>query len=186
MNNLEKKKVAIIATDGFEEVELTSPKQALEAVGVEVHIVSENSSSIKAWNNGNWSKEYSVDCTFNDASESDYDALMIPGGVINPDKLRRNEKAVDFVRAFFKSHKPVSAICHGPWMLAEAGVLEGRKITSFHSIKTDMKNAGANWVDQEMVVDQGLVTSRSPADLPAFNAKMLEEVQEGKHAAQTV
>lgn len=185
MKDLEKKKVAIIVTDGFEEVELTSPRQALEEAGVEVHIVSENSSDIKAWKDGNWSKEYKVDRTLDEASESDYHALMIPGGVINPDKLRRNEKAVDFVRSFFKSHKPVSAICHGPWLLAEAGVLDGRKITSFHSIKTDMKNAGANWVDEEVVVDQGLVTSRSPKDLPAFNSKMLEEVREGKHEKQT-
>lgn len=185
MENLKNKKVAIIATDGFEEVELTAPKEALEEAGAEVHIVSDKSPDIKAWNEGDWSKSYKVDKSLDSVSEGDYDALVIPGGVINPDKMRRNAQAVSFVRSFFKNKKPVAAICHGPWLLAEAGVLENRKITSFHSIKTDMVNAGANWVDEEVVVDEGLVTSRSPEDLDAFCNKLVEEVKEGKHEEQT-
>ncbi len=186
MEHLKNKKVAIIATDGFEESELTSPKQALEDAGAEVHIVSDKSPDIKSWSEGNWSKSYKVDRALDKVSESDYDALVIPGGVINPDKLRRNAQAVSLVRSFFKSKKPVASICHGPWLLAEAGVLENRKITSFHSIKTDMLNAGATWVDEEVVVDEGLVTSRSPEDLDAFNRKLVEEVKEGKHTKQIV
>lgn len=184
MTSLSDKKVAILATDGFEEVELTEPKRALEEAGAQVHIVSGKSGTIKAWHHGNWGKEYKVDKTLDEVDQSDYNGLVLPGGVINPDKLRRSEKAVQLVRSFFENHKPVAAICHGPWMLAEAGVLEGRTITSFHSIKTDMANAGAHWVDEEVVVDSGLVTSRSPKDLPAFNAKLVEEVGEGKHADQ--
>jgi len=186
MNNTDKKHVAILATDGFEEIELTSPKKAMEDAGIEVHIVSDKKPTIKAWKDGNWSNEHDVDRTIDEVKEGDYNALMIPGGVINPDKMRRNEKAVEFVRSFFRSHKPVASICHGPWMLAEAGVLDGRRITSFNAIKTDMKNAGAKWVDEEVVVDEGLVTSRSPEDLNAFNAKLVEEVYEGKHEEQTV
>lgn len=185
MENLNGKRVAIIATDGFEEVELTSPKKALEDAGAEVHIVSDKSPSIKAWKEGNWSDEYQVDKSLEDISANDYHALVIPGGVINPDKMRRNAQAVSFVRSFFRQQKPVAAICHGPWLLAEAGVLKDRKITSFHSIKTDMTNAGARWVNEEVVVDEGLVTSRSPEDLDAFNRKLVEEVKEGKHEAQT-
>lgn len=185
MEDLQRKRVAILATDGFEERELSSPRKALEAQGADVHIISDKSPEIRAWNNGNWSATYQVDRTVEEATDSEYDALVLPGGVINPDKMRRNGKAVEFVRSFFKHHKPVAAICHGPWMLAEAGVLDGRKITSFSAIKTDMINAGANWVDREVVVDQGLVTSRSPEDLGAFNAKLIEEVYEGKHAKQT-
>lgn len=184
MENLNKKRVAILATNGFEESELRDPKKALEKAGAEVHIISEKSGMIKSWSDGNWSTEYNVDKTLDDASQNDYDALMLPGGVISPDKLRTNEKAVHFIKSFFENHKPVGAICHGPWLLAEADVLKGRKITSYGSIKTDMINAGANWVDQEVVVDHGLVTSRSPEDLPAFNAKLVEEVYEGKHKDQ--
>ncbi|PZD79418.1 type 1 glutamine amidotransferase domain-containing protein [Mesonia sp. K7] len=185
MENLNKKKVAILATNGFEESELSSPKAALEKAGAEVHIVSEDSGKIKGWSEGNWSNEYTVDKTLDSVSQSDYHALMLPGGVINPDKLRRNEKAVQFVKSFFENKKPVAAICHGPQLLAEADVLQGRKITSFDSIKKDMLNAGANWVDEEVVVDEGLVTSRSPEDLEAFNRKLVEEVYEGKHEEQT-
>ncbi len=185
MSDLSNKKVAMLATNGVEESELNEPKKALENAGVNVHIISEKSGSIKAWANGNWGKEFQVDKTVDEASESDYHALVIPGGVQSPDKLRANEKAVKFVKSFFQSHKPVAAICHGPWLLAEAGVLKDRKMTSYHSIKTDMKNAGANWVDEEVVVDEGLVTSRAPGDLPAFNDKMLEEIREGKHQEQT-
>jgi protease I len=186
MENLNKKKVAILATNGFEESELKEPKKALEKAGAEVHIVSPESGTIKSWKDGNWSTEYTVDKILSEAVESDYNGLVLPGGVINPDTLRRNETAIDFIRSFFKNHKPVAAICHAPWLLAEADVLEGREITSFNSIKTDMINAGANWIDKEVVVDQGLVTSRNPKDLPAFNSKIVEEIYEGKHEEQTV
>lgn len=184
MENLNNKKVAILATNGFEESELVEPKKALEKAGATVEIVSENSGQIKAWSGDNWGKEYKVDKTLDDVDQSNYNALMLPGGVINPDKLRRNPKAVKFVKSFFEHHKPVGAICHGPWLLAEADVLKGRKVTSFSSIKTDLINAGANWVDEEVVVDEGLVTSRNPHDLPAFNAKLVEEIKEGKHQEQ--
>ena len=184
MENLNKKTVAILATDGFEESELREPKKALEKAGAEVHIVSDKSGKIKSWTDGNWGQEYKVDKTLDEVSQKDYNALMLPGGVINPDTLRKNSKAVHFVKSFFENHKPVGAICHGPWLLAEADVLKDRKITSYASIKTDLINAGAKWVDEEVVVDQGLVTSRSPKDLPAFNAKLVEEVYEGKHDEQ--
>ena len=185
MENLERKTVAILATNGFEESELREPKKALEEAGAEVHIVSLESGKLKGWSNGNWSNEYNVDKTIDKVSQNDYNALVLPGLVINPDLLRRNKKAVNFTRAFFENHKPVAAICHGPWLLAEADVLRDRKITSFSSIKTDMVNAGANWVDEEVVVDEGLVTSRNPNDLPAFCSKLVEEVYEGKHEMQT-
>ena len=184
MENLNKKKVAILATHGFEESELREPKAALEKAGAEVHIISEKTGQIKSWTDGNWGKEYNVDKTLDEVTQEDYHALMLPGGVINPDTLRRNPKAVKFVKSFFENHKPVGAICHGPWLLAEADVLKDRKITSYSSIKTDMINAGANWVDEEVVVDNGLVTSRTPKDLPAFNSKLVEEVYEGKHKEQ--
>jgi len=186
MKNLSSKKVAILATDGFEESELSSPKEALEGAGATVHIIAPKSGKIKGWKDGNWSNEYEVDKTLAEANEGDYTALVLPGGVINPDTLRQNEDAINFIRSFFKSHKPVAAICHAPQLLIEAGVVEGRKITSYNSIKTDLKNAGANWVDKEVVCDQGLVTSRNPDDLPAFNKKLIEEVKEGKHEGQTV
>ncbi|MDX1653102.1 MAG: type 1 glutamine amidotransferase domain-containing protein [Brumimicrobium sp.] len=186
MTKLKNKRVAILATNGFEESELVSPMQALRDRGVEVHIISEDTGEIKAWKEGNWSKAYKVDKAVKEVSAEDYHGLVLPGGVMNPDKLRRNGQAVTFVRDFFKQHKPVAAICHAGWMLAEADVLKGRKITSFPGIRTDMENAGANWVDEAVVVDQGLVTSRTPADLDAFNAKVVEEVAEGKHEMQTV
>ena len=185
MENLNKKVVAILATNGFEESELSEPKNALEKAGAEVHIVSLKTGEIKSWNDGNWGKTYKVDKALKDVSQADYNALVLPGGVINPDVLRNNENAVSFVKSFFEHKKPVAAICHGPWLLAEANVLKGRKITSYSSIKTDMINAGANWVDEEVVVDEGLVTSRNPDDLPAFNSKLVEEVYEGKHEEQT-
>ncbi|MCB4799853.1 type 1 glutamine amidotransferase domain-containing protein [Neotamlana laminarinivorans] len=185
MENLEKKTVAILATNGFEESELSEPKKALEEAGAEVHIVSLESGEIKGWKNGNWSNSYKVDKTLDEVSQSNYNALMLPGGLINPDLLRRNDKAIGFVKSFFENKKPVAAICHAPWLLAEADVLKGRKVTSFSSIKTDIENAGAQWVNQEVVVDEGLVTSRSPEDLPAFNKKLVEEVYEGKHDMQT-
>ncbi|GLR16195.1 type 1 glutamine amidotransferase domain-containing protein [Portibacter lacus] len=185
MESLSKKRIAILATDGFEESEFTSPKEALENAGAKVDVISDKSGKIKSWKDGNWGSEFSVTKTINEANEKDYDGLMLPGGVINPDKLRRNDDAINFVKSFFKSHKPVGAICHAPWLLAEAGVLEGREITSFNSIKTDMINAGAKWRDSEVVTDHGLVTSRNPDDLPAFNKKLVEEIKEGKHQLQT-
>lgn len=178
------KKVAILATNGFEESELKSPMEAMKNEGFDVDIVSLESGKIKGWADGNWSNEYTVDKTISEVSANDYNALMLPGGVINPDILRRDENALLFVRDFFKQSKPVAAICHAPQLLIEADVVKGRKLTSFNSIKTDLINAGANWVDEEVVVDEGFVTSRNPDDLPAFNAKLIEEVKEGKHELQ--
>lgn len=179
-----KKRIAILATDGFEESELKSPMEAMEKEGFTVEIISEEQGKIKAWKDGNWSNEYTVYSTIKNAKASDYDALVLPGGVINPDKLRRNEDALSFVKHFFEQKKPVAAICHGPQTLISAKVVKGRKMTSFSSIKDDLVNAGANWVDEEVVVDQGFVTSRSPEDLPAFNSKLIEEIKEGKHKLQ--
>ncbi len=184
MKDLKSKRVAILATDGFEESELSMPRQALQNAGATVDIISDKSGHIKSWINGNWGKEYPVDQTLDQAIHSSYNALMLPGGVMNPDTLRRNGKAVSFVKSFFENHKPVGAICHAPWLLAEADVLKNRKVTSFNSIKRDIENAGANWVDEEVVVDEGLVTSRHPADLNAFCNKLIEEVYEGKHEEQ--
>lgn len=181
-----KKRIAILATDGFEESELKSPKEYLEEQGWTAEIVSLKAGKIKGWSDGNWSNEYEVTTTVDQANPDDYDALMLPGGVINPDKLRREEKAVEFVRAFFKAKKPVAAICHAPQLLIEADVVTGRKMTSFSSIKKDLINAGALWEDAEVVCDHGLVTSRNPNDLPAFNKKMVEEIREGKHDRQTL
>lgn len=178
------KKVAILATNGFEEVELTSPKEAMEKEGFEVHIVSPQQGKIKAWNDGNWSKEYSVDKKLGEVSSKDYHGLVLPGGVMNPDHLRTNDQALEFVRDFFEQKKPVAAICHASWTLISAGVVKGRKMTSYTSIKDDLVNAGANWVDEEVVVDEGFVTSRNPDDLPAFNSKLIEEIKEGKHEGQ--
>ncbi|WP_114491636.1 type 1 glutamine amidotransferase domain-containing protein [Candidatus Ulvibacter alkanivorans] len=178
------KRIAILATNGFEESELKSPKEAMEAEGFKVDIVSEESGTIKAWADGNWSNEYTVDKTLDQVNSKQYNALVLPGGVINPDKLRRNEDALVFVRDFFKEKKPVAAICHAPWTLISADVVKGRKMTSFNSIKDDLVNAGANWVDEEVVVDEGFVTSRNPDDLPAFNSKLVEEIKEGKHELQ--
>ncbi|MEH6657258.1 type 1 glutamine amidotransferase domain-containing protein [Leeuwenhoekiella marinoflava] len=178
------KKVAILATNGFEEVELTSPLEAMKKEGFEVHIISEKSGKIKAWASTDWGKEYDVDKTISEVSAKEYNALVLPGGVINPDQLRRNEEALVFIRDFFKQHKPVAAICHAPQLLISADVVEGRTLTSFSSIKKDLQNAGALWVDKEVVVDEALVTSRNPDDLPAFNAKVIEEINEGKHELQ--
>ncbi|MDO6818238.1 type 1 glutamine amidotransferase domain-containing protein [Zobellia sp. 1_MG-2023] len=178
------KRIAILATNGFEESELKSPKEAMEKEGFQVDIVSLQSGEIKGWANGNWSNSYKVDKTIDQVTAEDYNALMLPGGVINPDKLRREEKVLTFVRDFFKQEKPVAAICHAAWTLISADVVEGRKMTSFNSIKDDLVNAGANWVDEEVVVDQGFVTSRNPDDLPAFNSKLVEEIKEGKHEEQ--
>ncbi len=175
------KKIAILATHGFEESELKSPKEQLEQQGWTVHIVSPESGSIKSWAEKNWGTEYKVDVTLDTAAESDYDALVLPGGVINPDKLRVNNKAVAFVKSFFDSGKPVGAICHGPQTLINANLVKGRKMTSVKAISQDLINAGAIWEDSEVVTDKGLVTSRTPEDLPAFNKKLIEEIKEGKH-----
>jgi protease I len=174
MKKLEGKKIAILATNGFEESELFKPKEALESSGATVHIIAPEGGEIKAWNHGNWSREIAVDVTVDKASVSDYDALVVPGGVINPDKLRRDEDAVKFVSGFFEKGKPVASICHGPQLLIEAEVVQGRTMTSFFSIKKDLQNAGANWVDKEVVVDNGLVTSRNPDDLDVFNKTVID------------
>lgn len=171
-----------MATDGFEQSELLSPKETLENEGWTAEVVSLKTGEIKSWKDGNWSDAVAVDRTVSEANPADYDALVLPGGVINPDLLRVNEDAVAFVRAFFDEKKPVAAICHGPWTLINADVVSGREMTSYQSIRKDLENAGAIWTDAEVVVDQGLVTSRSPQDLPAFNRKMVEEIKEGVHA----
>ncbi len=176
--------VACLVTDGYEQSELTSPVEALRNAGAEVHIVSLNSGKIRGWKDGDWGDSVVVDKTVGDVSADDYRGLLLPGGVINPDKLRRDDKAVSFVRDFFAQGKPVAAICHGPQMLIEADVVDGRTMTSFSSIRKDLENAGAKWVDREVVVDQGLTTRRSPDDLPAFNNKLVEELAEGVHEGQ--
>ena len=181
MAKLSGKKVAILTESGFEEVELTSPKKALEEAGAEVHIVSPQKDKVKAWDHDHWSIELPVDVNLSDAKPEDYNALVIPGGVINPDKMRANKDCVEFAQHFLEAYKPLAAICHGPQLLIETGLLEGRDMTSYHSIKTDLINAGVNWHDKEVIVDNGLVTSRSPKDLEAFNKKMIEEIAEGIH-----
>jgi protease I len=181
-HTLEGKKVAILATDGFEQVELTEPRQALDDAGARTEVVSPKGGRIKGWNHTEWGDTFEVDVPLDRARAADYDALLLPGGVMNPDKLRRDPKVLAFVRAFFDEGKPVAAICHGPWTLIDAGVVKGRRVTSYHTIQTDLQNAGARWVDEEVVVDGGLVTSRKPDDIPAFNRKMIEEFAEGRHS----
>ena len=183
-NRLQGKRIAILATEGFEQVELLEPKKALEAEGASAQVVSPKSGKIRGWNMTDWGQEVPVDLALDAARPENFDALVLPGGVMNPDKLRMVPAAVSFVKAFFEAHKPVASICHGPWMLVEADVVRGRTITSWPSVKTDIRNAGGNWVDQEVVTDDGLVTSRKPDDIPAFNRKMIEEFAEGKHAQQ--
>ena len=178
---LASKKVAILATNGFEQSELFEPLQALKNEGAEVDIVSLDEGEIKGWNNGDWGKSIQVNKTLEAANASEYNALVLPGGVINPDTLRTKQEALDFVNSFMEAKKPVAAICHAPWLLASANVVKGRKVTSYKSIKDDMVNAGANWQDSSVVVDQGLITSRNPNDLPDFNKKIIEEILEGKH-----
>jgi protease I len=181
MANLNNRKVAILTEEGFEQVELTSPKEALLAAGATVHIISPQSGKVKAWDKDKWGIEVDVDIVLTDASPDDYDALVLPGGVLNPDKLRQNKDAVAFVSAFLDEGKPLAAICHGPQMLIETGMISGRKLTSYPSLQTDLVNAGAEWVDEEVVVDNGLITSRTPADMDAFNRKTIEEISEGVH-----
>ncbi|MEX2471551.1 MAG: type 1 glutamine amidotransferase domain-containing protein [Gemmatimonadota bacterium] len=185
--DLEGQTVAILATHGFEESELLVPAEALRRANATVKVVSlpASAETIRGWADGEWGTEdVSVDMSVDDASASDFDALVLPGGVRNPDKLRMHPRAVSFVRDFFEQHKPVAAICHGPWMLVEADVVRDRTVTSYPSIRTDLENAGAHWVDEEVVVDQGMVTSRTPKDLSAFVDKMLEEIAEGAHVGQ--
>lgn len=181
MTELTGKKVAILATNGFEESELFEPKQALEKSGAEVHIISPDTGKITAWKHGEWSRKANVDKALAEAEVDDYDALMLPGGVINPDKLRRDPKAIQFVHDFAVSGKPVAAICHGPQLLIDADVVKGKIMTSFSSIKKDLQNAGANWVDQEVVIDDNLITSRKPDDIEAFNSKLIETIANIKH-----
>lgn len=181
MATLTGKKVAILTENGFEESELTGPKKALEEAGATVEVVSPQKDKVKAWDHDHWSIEVSVDKNLNDADAGDYDALVIPGGVMNPDKMRINKDCVEFAQAFLETGKPVAAICHGPQLLIETKLLGGRKMTSYPSLKTDLINAGVDWEDKEVIVDNGLVTSRSPKDLEAFNKKMIEEIREGVH-----
>lgn len=175
------KKVAILVTHGFEESELTSPRDALKAAGATVHVVSPESGELQAFKHLEKGAKVAVDKSLSQARAEDYDALMLPGGLFNPDQLRADKDALAFVQAFLKAGKPVAAICHGPWILADAGALKGRKVTSVPTIRKDIENAGATWVDEEVVVDNGIVTSRTPKDLEAFNAKLIEEIAEGRH-----
>jgi deglycase len=183
-NKLQGKRVAFLATDMVEQVELTEPWKAVEDEGAEVELISLEEGEIQGFNHYDKAETFKVDRTVEEASPDDYDALVIPGGVGNPDTMRTDENAVEFVRGFFEQGKPVGVICHGPWMLVEAGVVRGRKLTSWPSLQTDIRNAGGNWVDEEVVVDQGLVTSRKPDDIPAFNRKLIEEFAEGRHEQQ--
>ena len=183
-NNLSGKRVAILATDGVEQVELTEPRKALDQAGAKTVVVSPKNGKIKGWQHDHWGDEIPVDVALDQASADTFDALMLPGGVMNPDHLRMNKKAVQFVKSFFEAGKPVAAICHGPWLLVEADVVRGRTVTSWPSLQTDLRNAGADWVDREVATDEGLVTSRKPDDIPAFSSKMIEEFAEGKHQGQ--
>jgi protease I len=181
---LKGKRVAILVTHGFEQVELTEPRKALQEAGATAHVVSPAEGRVKGWNFTQWGEELPVDVPLAQARADDYDALLLPGGVMNPDQLRIDLKALAFVKPFFDARKPVAVICHGPWTLIDAGVVRGRRMTSWPSVRTDLKNAGADWVDEAVVVDQGLVSSRKPDDIPQFNAKMIEEFAKGRHAAE--
>jgi intracellular protease, PfpI family len=184
-SNLAGKKVAILCTDGFEESELLKPRAALLEAGAETTLVSpQRAGSVKSWTGEGFGQSVPVDLPLASARAEDFDALLLPGGVLNPDSLRTEKAAVAFVRAFFEAGKPVAAICHGPQILIDADVVTGRRLTSYPSIRRDLINAGAEWIDEEVVVDQGLVTSRRPGDIPAFNRKMVEEIAEGVHAGQ--
>lgn len=183
-NKLSGKRIAFLATDGFEQVELTKPWEAIQAAGADVVLIALEKGSIQGMNHHEKGDTFAVDQVVASSKAQDFDGLVLPGGVANPDTLRMDEHAVQFIREFFMQHKPVAAICHGPWTLIEAAVVKGRRVTSWPSLKTDLKNAGADWVDEECVVDQGLVTSRKPDDLDAFCAKAIEEFAEGKHVGQ--
>ena len=183
-DKLRNKRVAILATDGVEQAELLEPKKALEEAGARTDVISVKAGKIRGWNMTDWGQDIPVDKTLDSVRAEDYDALLLPGGAMNPDKLRRIPAVHKFVLAFFDAGKPVGSICHGPWILIDTGVARGRKLTSYVSIQSVFKNAGAFWVDEEVVVDQGLVTSRKPADIPAFNKKLIEEIGEGIHEEQ--
>ena len=178
MENLNNVKVAVLVENGYEQSELDKPVEALRKAGATAVIVSPQENKVKSWNKKDWGEEINVDQHLNSAKPQDFDALLLPGGVMNPDKLRKNKDAVEFVKHFVQENKPIAAICHGPWTLIEAGGVNGRQMTSYDSIQTDLKNAGANWVDKEVVVDGNLVTSRKPDDIPAFNEKMLQVIAE--------
>ena len=178
-NNLQGKTIAILATDGFEQSELTKQKKALEEAGARTQVVSPAGKKIKGWDRKDWGEEVPVDTTLDSADPARYDALLLPGGVMNPDQLRMNPAAVRFVKHFFEHAKPVAAICHGPWMLVEAGAVQGRTVTSWPSLKTDIRNAGGTWVDEEVVLSNGVVTSRKPEDIPAFNRQMIDLFSKG-------
>ena len=186
MANIEGMKVAILIEDGFEEVEMTKPRKALDDAGAITSIVSPRPERVRAWNFTEWSKEYPVDVLLGRASSDQYDALLLPGGVMNPDKLRMNEKAVLFAKAFFDEGKPVAAICHGPWTIIETGYARGKKIASWPSLKTDLRNAGAEWMDQEAVVDGNLVSSRNPDDIPAFTREMINLFSRAREQSRRV
>jgi protease I len=179
------KRVAVLVDNGFEQVELEQPMEALRKAGAEAVIVSPQKRKVKGWQHTDWGDEFDVDVNLDDADADTFDALVLPGGQMNPDNLRVNDRAVAFARAFFDAGKPVAAICHGPWLLIEADVVRGRRMTSWPSLSTDLRNAGAEWVDEPVVVDSGMVTSRKPDDLPQFNRKMIEEIAAGVHAGQS-
>jgi protease I len=180
-NELNGRTVAVLATDGVEQVELTEPVKALKAAGATVHVVSPKQGSLQGWNHHDKGDAIPVDQPLDGADASRYDALLLPGGVVNPDELRLQPKAIDFIRHFVRSGKPIAAICHGPWTLIDAGGVAGRRMTSWPSLRPDLTNAGADWEDSEVVTDRGLVTSRKPDDIPAFTRKMIEEFREGRH-----
>src|SRR6476659_385249 len=179
-NKLKGKKIAILVADGIEQIELTAPREALEAAGASIEIVSPADKEVQGWNHDEKADTFPVDMPLSRARSDDYDALLLPGGVRNPDQLRQLTRALEFVDGFFATGKPVAAICHAPWTLIDAGVVDGRKMTSWPSLKTDLRNAGADWVDTDVVVDRGLVSSRKPADMPAFTKKMIETFAEGR------
>ncbi len=183
MKILANKNIAILTDNGFEQIELTSPKSALEEAGATVHIISQQD-VVKGWDHDHWGLEINADVSLSNANPEDYDALLLPGGVMNPDKMRTEKAYVDFAQHFLETGKPIAAICHAPQLLIETGMLAERNMTSYPSLKTDLKNAGVIWEDKEVVTDNGLVTSRSPEDLPAFNKKMIEEFAEGQHLSE--
>lgn len=186
MADISDKRIMILSANGFEQSELMVPKQKLEEAGAKVDVVSLKVGEIRGWKDGDWGEKVSVDCTIDAVNVDEYDALVIPGGQMNPDFLRADDDAVAFVRDFFATKKPVAAICHAPCVLVEAGIAKDRTMTSYHSMATDVKNAGAKWVDKEVAVDGGLITSRNPNDLDAFCSKIIEEVQEGRHEDRKV
>jgi protease I len=185
MTMLNGRRIAILVAEGFEQVEMTEPRKALEQAGAETEIVSPAQGEVQGWNHFDKADRFHVDVPLDEADADDYAALLLPGGVANPDQLRTQPKAVQFVKRFFEDSTPVGVICHGPWTLIEAGVVKGRTLTSWPSLNTDLVNAGAKWVDQEVVTDRGLVSSRKPADIPAFTRKLIEEIEEGSHAGRT-